>query len=67
MHTFGIVECDSGRPVSLVDTFGFAEEDDLVELGRVDTDVLGAVVVELIEDIVVEEALFAVYFAALVS
>lgn len=67
VHTFGIIECDSGRPVSLVDTFGFAEEDDLVELGWIDTDVLGAVVVELIEDIVVEEALFAVDFAALVS
>lgn len=67
VHTLGIVECDSGRPVSLVDTFGFAEEDDLVELGWIDTDVLGAVVVELIEDIVVEKALFAVDFAALVS
>lgn len=66
VDTLGIIECDGGRPVSLVDTFGFAEEDDLVELGWIDTDVLGAVVVELIKDIVVEEALFAVDFAALV-
>ena len=53
MDTLSIIKRNSGRPVSFIDTFRFAKEDNLVKFGRIDADMFGAVVVELIEDIVV--------------
>lgn len=67
VDTFGIVKSDSSRPICFIDALWLPKENNFIELGRVNTNMVCSVMIELIEDIVVEETLLPVDLAALVS
>jgi hypothetical protein len=54
VDTLSVVESNSGRPISFVDTLGLTQEHDLIQLGWVDINMLNSVMVQLIVDVVVE-------------